>query len=259
MAVRIPIRNAYAMGLRAIHPKGVKFEVGGRELGLFFHTINQFRSIRRFRIFEPEFLDAFEMEAARARVVFDVGSYIGLYSVTALCCGDDVQVHAFEPEPVNFDIVQRNLGQVGGRWKAHQVCLGDEDGSLRLTIKGNSGHFVGSSEGRNIEVPVRTVDSLIADGTIPVPDLVKIDVEGFEANVLRGMRQTLQEERPLILMELHPKFLQRYGESAQALDDFMVEVGYRKTVLRAPGVGSSTTHTQLHVAYRPEGQVPVHA
>jgi FkbM family methyltransferase len=262
MAVRTPIRNAYAFGLRALHSRGVRFESGGRELGLFFHTINQYRSIRRFRHFEPEFLDAFEAEVARAKVVFDVGSYIGLYSVTALCCGDDVEVHAFEPEPVNFGIVQRNLEQTGGRGAVHQMCLGDENGSLKLNIKGNSGHFVrrGDTEaGQSIEVPVRTLDALVEEGLVPAPDLIKIDVEGFEASVLRGMSGVLETVRPLILMELHPGFLERYGESAQGLDAYMRDLGYRQTLLRAPGVGQETTHKQLHVAYRPEGAVTVDA
>ncbi len=262
MSVRTPIRNVYAMGLRALHSNGVNFESGGQKLSLYFHTINQYRSIRRFRHFEPEFLDAFEAEVARAKVVFDIGSYIGLYSVTALCCGENVEVHAFEPEPINSRIVQRNMDQAGGRGLVHQMCLGDENGSVRLNIKGNSGHFVrrgNDDAGRSIEVPVRTLDALLDEGKVPAPDLIKIDVEGFEASVLRGMKGILETVRPLILMELHPTFLERYGESSSELDAYMRGLGYQQTLLRAPGVGLETSHTQLHVAYRPEGAVTIDA
>lgn len=56
-----------------------------------------------------------------------------------------------------------------------------------------------------IHAPVElvTVDELVADGTVAPPSVVKIDVQGAEAEVLRGMRRTLEEHGPLVLCELH--------------------------------------------------------
>ena len=55
----------------------------------------------------------------------------------------------------------------------------------------------------SIEVAVSSIDELLAAGEVPVPDVVKIDVEGAELEVIEGMRRTLDEHHPVLLCEVH--------------------------------------------------------
>jgi hypothetical protein len=54
-----------------------------------------------------------------------------------------------------------------------------------------------------IEVAIRRLDTIIKEGGLPPPDLIKIDVEGAEADVLDGAKETIQNYRPILIIELH--------------------------------------------------------
>jgi hypothetical protein len=77
-----------------------------------------------------------------------------------------------------------------------------------------------------IDVPFFTVDELCAAHGL-VPAIVKIDVEGAEADVLRGAAATLRVHRPVLCLELHLDFLERLGEPAGATLSHLSEIGYR--------------------------------
>jgi Methyltransferase FkbM domain len=78
-----------------------------------------------------------------------------------------------------------------------------------------------------VEIPVRTLDSLREDLGFH-PDLVKIDVEGYEIAVLRGASRTLREDRPVLFLEVHPDRIVQLGgsmaEIAAILDDLRYAV-----------------------------------
>ncbi len=76
------------------------------------------------------------------------------------------------------------------------------------------------------EVECRTLDGLASDAGFTSVDLVKIDVEGFEAAVLRGGRQTILRHRPKLLLEWHPSFMT--AESVSEISEFLIgDGGYK--------------------------------
>lgn len=100
-----------------------------------------------------------------------------------------------------------------------------------------SGPMIGDHGFLNIcerpEVRMTTVDSL-ADSLLCTPDALTIDVEGAELEVLRGARDTLVHDRPLVWVSIHPEFIRdMYGETRDAVIGYMAELGYRHEHLAA--------------------------
>lgn len=137
-------------------------------------------------------------------VVADVGSFIGTHAVAlANAVGGIGHVHAFEPRRTAFDILQRNIERNGlaQRVTAHNVGVSDHPGTITLDDAidqaQNQGGLSLVDAGRGYAVRIITLDSL----QLPRLDLLKIDVEGMEAQVLAGSSATLQRCRPVVFAE----------------------------------------------------------
>jgi FkbM family methyltransferase len=167
-------------------------------------------------------------------VVYDVGANLGLYArylITVLHAG---RVIAFEPVAENRVLLASNLalGGIAGQVEVMPVALADEDGAAefqvddRQSASGTLSRVTGGEPcvGRkNLglgplaeTVACRRLDSLIAEG-LPRPDVIKIDVEGAEALLLRGADRLLRESGPRLLIELHGAGVAR--EVLPLLDD----------------------------------------
>jgi len=156
---------------------------------------------------EPETITVFLDQVRRARLFLDIGSHTGIYTLLACVRNPNLKVFAFEPVPEVRTVLVRNL-EINGfavRCSVRPEALSDHCGTAQFHVPVSRDMasldprgFLGLP-GRLIEVDIRTVDSLIERGTIV--DLVKIDVEGFEDAVLRGMERILEESRPRIIFE----------------------------------------------------------
>lgn len=183
--------------------------------------------------------------AGRGGTVVDIGANRGQFTLAAASivgpCG---QIISFEPNPSQAEILRRDLERNGIRNVAlHEIGLGDEDAILPLCVphvnSGNASFGGFASEGDIVEgLRVRVGDDVL-EGT--KPDLIKIDVEGFELRVLRGLRRLITSARPIILTEVVPEHLARCGTSAGELFEFMEGFGYR-------GAGVSTRRRGRHQA-----------
>ena len=128
-------------------------------------------------------------------VVIDAGANVGVTAVWWLANHPGATLHCFEPEPGNVEFLRAN---VGGRpnVSVHGVALGAEAGSAELTLGEHSAvhslvmHDVGS---RTITVPVWRLDNFLAEQQIAHVDLLKLDVEGFEVEVLQGFGDRLAD------------------------------------------------------------------
>ncbi len=159
--------------------------------------------------FEPEMVKLFRSLINKEQVILDVGANIGC---TAILFGDlGKQVFGFEPSPTTFSYLQKNL-QAAGCANVNPVNfgLGKENGSFELTFaKSNrSGGFVSNltkaSQGHQVE-KIRIVqgDDYIKETGLQHIDFIKIDVEGFEKNVMEGLAQTIQRDKPVVVLELN--------------------------------------------------------
>ncbi|WP_299193278.1 FkbM family methyltransferase [uncultured Erythrobacter sp.] len=174
----------------------------------------------------------------------DIGANFGTYSlIGAACVGDAGRVIAVEPAPEIAALLFENIVMNGfeGRTEIVRCALGEAEGTLTLyefaTRQGSNTMLAGVAEaarsdyGETIstrEVECRTLDRTVADLALDRVDLVKIDVEGFEHQVLAGARQTLSQYRPKLILEWHTDFFDGNPEKAQALRNLLTEeLGYR--------------------------------
>lgn len=155
--------------------------------------------------YEQAELDAWLHLLADGQTVLDVGANVGVFSVlSARRVGSRGHVIAFEPEVTNLERLRVNLT----RNECHNVtvvgkCVGRTEGTAILNLDpGQSGtHSVAREKGAaSIEVPMCTIDTYVGNQHI---DAIKIDVEGLEVDVMAGARNTIERDRPTLLVEFN--------------------------------------------------------
>lgn len=201
---------------------------------------SEFRRARNFATAEPELLSAFRAAVAQARVVFDVGAATGLHTILAARTNPSAHVYAFEPQSHNHRALNDNLhlNQIENVTVLN-TALGDVPGEAALEhsvggeIAGIGTHRISLAADAGVpRVTMSTIDLLVAQGEVEPPDVVKIDVEGFEVRVVRGMQETLRRCRPVVLLELHPREIVELGDDPDDLDALLAAAGYRRELLR---------------------------
>jgi FkbM family methyltransferase len=155
--------------------------------------------------------------------VFDVGAHQG---IVAMMLGDLVgpmgRVVAVEATPHNADVARRNVELNGlGQVTVMHAAGADEPGVLRFSPRMN-GHVAAEDEA-SVEVRALTVDELTREHG--APQVLFIDVEGYELHVLRGARRTLESHRPDLFVEVHMgEGLERFGDADDLLA--LIPAGY---------------------------------
>lgn len=154
--------------------------------------------------------------------VIDVGANIGMFSLAARrCVGSEGIIYAFEPNPNPRQQLQHHIeiNQIENI-KVYSVGLGETEGEFTLYVPySNSGE--GSLSGfpddhpekikhYKIQVDIKVGDDLLQKAA---PRLIKIDVEGAEVSVLKGLSKLIDQHRPLILAEYVPEHISRFNKS----------------------------------------------
>ncbi|MDB6118412.1 MAG: methyltransferase FkbM family [Verrucomicrobiaceae bacterium] len=146
------------------------------------------------------------------RVILDIGANIGLGSFFMKTLYPEARIIGFVPSEAEGVVLSRNYAS----WKDCEllpVAVGDQDGvDLRFAVhpdKTGGQHLAAGEEeaGWNyVSVPMRRIDALVDEGRVPLPDLVKIDVEGAEVLVLKGFGRHISEPSCYV-METHSESL----------------------------------------------------
>ena len=161
----------------------------------------------------------------RDKICLDIGANTGVYSeLMSRYCN---KVLAFEPNPKIYATLQRCAAH---NVECHQIALSDKDGNAELRIpRTKKGH---SNQGGSlstvkvsdnfdvIEVTTTRLDSL----DLGVIGFIKIDVEGYELNVLQGARDTIARDRPTLLIELEERHT---GQPLETLVSAVESYSYR--------------------------------
>jgi FkbM family methyltransferase len=165
-------------------------------------------------------------------VVIDVGANIGFTALSLSQRTESGKVFAFEPDPHNFAELQKNLHlNPGLNVEPLNLGVSDLPGVLKLTVSkaDNRGmNRVNNSATENYtSIPVISLDEFVRERNIQRLNLIKIDVEGFEHNVLKGCVNILNNQKPAFFIELDDNNLKEQGSSSSELVAFLLSNGYR--------------------------------
>lgn len=182
--------------------------------------------------------------------VIDIGGHIGYMSLLFRRQAGEGHVFAFEPGDNNIPYIRRNLA--GHGIELIEKAVGDRTGTARFFLEpltGQNNSFVQDFDGfrtnrdfafrgdlpvREVEVEMVRLDDWVRERGLHV-DFVKIDVEGFEWNVLQGMQDVLSRMRPRLMVEVQ-------ANRPQIFDD-LTSMGY---LLFSPELEVLKTAERLH-------------
>jgi FkbM family methyltransferase len=190
--------------------------------------------------FEPYVRQAIQKRLKPGDVFVDVGANVGFYTLCAAkIVGTTGKVFAFEPAPETMNALRTNISlNEAGNVEAAQVALSDNAGMSKLYV--DTAHNSGATSMRpspnasqEITITLDTYDNYANRHGIPAPALVKIDVEGAECLVLKGMPKLLAQ-RPAMIIEISEFSLTQLGSSKEELFSILGRNGYGATLLSQP-------------------------
>jgi FkbM family methyltransferase len=199
-----------------------------------------------------------EQAAPTLRLVLDIGANLGDWTARVALVAPTCLVHAFEASPRTFANLSRRLTGTPNL-VLHQAGMGERAGREVFQDCGeNSGlssfvsraATIGLKAEREVEVPVTTVDDFCRQHQIARLDFVKIDTEGFEGPILRGMVDSLRHKRVIAVQFEYGGTWLDAGESLAGVSSLLVAHGYALHRLRPDGVEPLRYNSQVHESFK---------
>lgn len=166
-------------------------------------------------------------------IFYDVGAHVGLYSLLVADQLSEGRVVAFEPHPSNAETLRSNAELNDAPVECVQYALSDTEEDTGFTLNGGPAEARGrlslADESGANSTSVHTVpgDQLVERNEIPPPDVIKIDVEGAELDVVRGLKETLsREECRLVYCECHPDLLEDQNQTCADVEFALERAGF---------------------------------
>ena len=199
---------------------------------------------------EPECTRLVQQELRKGMKIVDIGANIGYYVLMeAKIVGDSGKIYAIEPEPANFEVLKKNvaMNSYTGRVEPLMASVGDKNEASYLLVSSQANlHKIATPEqvrqntGKLIKVDMVSLDRFLEGKEA---GFVRMDVEGYEYFIIRGMERIFREGRPLkMLIEVHTvgiknrggdvdEFLQRLAAANLSLKYFVTAV--RESALKS--------------------------
>ena len=168
-------------------------------------------------------------------LIVNIGANIGLMAVYLAKQFPRSSVVAIEPNPDTFELLRQNVSHndLTSSIECVSVCIGDQEGMVDLSIIEGKPEYssvggvvhsaVSNVVQRNVRVPITTLGNVVAERPI---SLLFIDVEGAEELVLRGAREILARDKPILYFECADSLLAKFGHSAASIETLLAEFGY---------------------------------
>jgi FkbM family methyltransferase len=180
---------------------------------------------------EQRFLSSLDLHG---KTVYDVGGFEGLMSMLFYSRGAQ-SIIAYEPNPRNRNRFQNNLRLNGiANLTLRPVGVGERSQQLEMrwdpatpgAATFSSGGATNASQSEVIHVT--TLDEDVQTNSLPVPDFIKIDIEGLELPALKGARSLLEQNHPDLFIELHGETMDEKRENAKNVVGYLTDTGYSK-------------------------------
>ncbi len=186
--------------------------------------------------------------------VIDVGANIGWTALQLARRAVHGNVYGFEPDPYNWKRCQENVKRNAlGNLEVLSVALGSKESTLNMEVRTPSNRggnrIVPGGLGGTISVQVCRMDQSPPVNKLDKIDLIKIDVEGYELQVLKGAEGLLLKHKPILFVELDDDNLRDQGDSAVELIRFLEERGYASITNAVSGevISSAMSFDHCHL------------
>lgn len=214
----------------ARHGKAVDLEVPNIPgLKMFLHPNDSVITYRILagKVWEPNETHWVSRFVRPGDVFVDIGANVGYYTLVASrLVGDTGHVYAFEPDPIAFSILERNVALNGiTNVTLEQKAVSNEKGSIQLFLseknKGDHQIYEGNEERRAIDVEAVKLDDYFVDYDGAV-NFVKIDTQGAEGVILEGMQEVIAANDDIVMaVEYWPHGLSGLGTDASGFLDLL--------------------------------------
>ena len=155
-------------------------------------------------------------------IFVDAGANVGAYSILAAIT-KHVQVNAFEPHRMFFNILKKNIviNNLQNNITAYNCALGEKNGNVKIIDKGALSHISYENNIDSERVELKRLDNIIADAHI-----MKIDVEGYEKNVLIGSEKILNNPKLNAIIIEMSSYNRRYNSSDHSVHSLLTNYGF---------------------------------
>jgi FkbM family methyltransferase len=192
-----------------------------------------------FTVYKPMYAlfkkkqDAFEIDLLKKHIrpgdcVLDIGANIGFYAeILSALAGSNGEVHCFEPDKVNFNHLRDNCGKLRNV-RLNNKAAGPRTEKIKIyTSKElNVDHrtYKPDEYESEIEIEAVSIDDYIASKKV---DFIKMDIQGFEMQAVRGMAKTLENNPDVkLISEFWPYGLKKAGSSVTDYFDLLCSKGF---------------------------------
>lgn len=196
-------------------------EINGSKMYLNIYDRGLPRDLIISGVREPLSTERMKDEINEGDVVVDIGANIGYYALLeSRLVGEKGLVYAIEPVPGTIEVLKRNIALNGySNIEVFQLAMGNKTGTAPIYVSDQcnvSSMTQVREAARTIEVEVTTLDEFLRNKRYP--DLIRMDVEGYEHEIVKGMERLLGENKPLkLFLEFHFNMM----EKQQSIDLLM--------------------------------------
>ena len=189
------------------------------------------------RIYEKKLSIQIEREILKKKkpVMLDIGANIGLISLFALKANSQVKIYAFEPGPHQADLLEKTIkyNKLNKQIVLNRIALSKNNGTSTFSTH-NSKDVSGdglvdtgrAGPDKIIKVKTQTLDNWWKKNNKPNIDLIKIDTEGAEYMILQGAEELLDQNKPIIFLEIWPDNMKVYNQTPLNLLHLLANYNY---------------------------------
>jgi FkbM family methyltransferase len=166
--------------------------------------------------------------------LFDIGAHSGLFSAVFCVANTKNRVVSFEPSPILAERLAaiRGLNQFGERMRVEQIGIADENSSVKMLLD-PAGGFVQAQRFDHtmwaspevIDVRMETIERAALRLDL-IPQFIKLDIESYEFEAIKGSLEFLSRHKPTIFLELHLNYLEQRKLTAKAVVEMLEQCGY---------------------------------
>lgn len=215
----ISIRNYYMDNIiytfiRVSNNKHSKIRVNDSFLNISFDDKGLSKDLLIHKEREKFSTDFLKLIIQKNEIIIDIGANIGYYALLESQLASNGKVFAVEPVPESFSLLDKNIKlNECKNIDAYKMAIGDISGKSKMYVydKRNRCSFIKDPSGNiinEVEVPIMTLDQFVESYVLQDPTFIRMDLEGYEFQVIKGAHNILNNNRPLkLFVELHPHLM----------------------------------------------------